>query len=688
MSLQLISNENAQREKEIQAQINLKIDNNECMFFDSGAGAGKTYALAESLRYVIKTHGKSLSEHRQQIICITYTNVATEELKERLGHSDLILISTIHERLWELIKKHQDQLVEMHMNKLQEEVIKMESDINSDKFQKFNELKDDEKADFINLMNQLKSEFYRCYALKSADYKREFGSQMSKFNQLLHNLGTFRKLVLTIYRMEGYKEAITKIGEGDTKYRNVQYTTRVNNDRLDKMQISHDTLLEYSNKMFEKYHILRRIVIDKYPYIFVDEYQDTNPLIVNVMSLLSQTAQEIDHPLFVGYYGDSAQNIYDDGIGNLLQQTHPGLTQIFKKFNRRSSSEVIDVINRIRADEIIQTSIYEDSNCGSVEFFTGTKELIPTMLEKCKTDWSVDNENKLHCLVLTNKVVAEQTGLSNFYNIITSMPRYTIGKGYELINTELLSSDLSKLGYAQRAIFEFVDFFVCVNNQQSPICDVFPEKVLKRMNISHLREILSILRSIDVEKFGEYIDELIRTYDRFISESYKEVISCLFPDEIVSKASLIDVFNNSWSKRNTDEELEEMQQLIIGLFDVPMEELLSWHKLIRNNQDREINYYTYHGTKGLEFDNVLILMEKRFGRDPNYFGKFFENYQRRENLTGVDKNAYESVRNLLYVSCSRAIKNLRILFFDDINQIQNSIEEIFGEVKPLSKTII
>ena len=81
-------------------------------------------------------------------------------------------------------------------------------------------------------------------------------------------------------------------------------------------------------------------------------------------------------------------------------------------------------------------------------------------------------------------------------------------------------------------------------------------------------------------------------------------------------------------------------------------------------------------------------MEKRFGRDSNYFGKFFENYQRRENLTEVDKNKYESVRNLLYVSCSRAIKNLRILFFDDINQIQNSLEEIFGEVKSLSNTII
>lgn len=687
MSLQLISNEKTQREKEIQDQINKKIDNNECMFFDSGAGAGKTYALTESLRYVIKKYGKHLSEHGQQIICITYTNVATDELKERLGHSDLVLISTIHERLWDLIKKHQDQLVEIHMNKMQEEVIIMDNDINSEKFQKFNELKDEEKADFINLMNHLKSEFYRCYELRSADYKKEFGSQMTRFYPLLHNLETFKRLVSTIYKMEGYKEAITKIGEGDTKYRNVQYTTRVNNDRLAKMQISHNTLLEYGNKMFEKYPILRQIVIDKYPYIFIDEYQDTNPLIVSIMNLLTQTAHEIDHPLFVGYYGDSAQNIYNDGVGNLLLQIHPVLTPVFKEFNRRSSSEVIDVINRIRADEIIQTSIYEDSKCGNVEFFTGPKDLIPTMLEKCKADWFIDGENKLNCLVLTNKVVAEQTGLTNLYNVVKRMPRYSIGKGYDLINTELLSNDLSKLGYAQRAIYEFVDFFVCVNNPQTPICDVFPEKVLRRMNISHLREILSIVRSIESEKFGEYIDKLIKIHDEFVLESYKEVISFLFPDEIVSKESLIDVIISSWSKINTDEELEKMQLLISELFELPMEELLSWHKLIRNNQDGEINYYTYHGTKGLEFDNVLILMEKRFGKDSNYFGNFFENYQMREKLTRKDKNRYDNVRNLLYVSCSRAIKNLRILFFDDINGIQSSIEEIFGEVIPLINAV-
>ncbi len=47
----------------------------------------------------------------------------------------------------------------------------------------------------------------------------------------------------------------------------------------------------------------------------------------------------------------------------------------------------------------------------------------------------------------------------------------------------------------------------------------------------------------------------------------------------------------------------------------------------------------------------------------------------------VDANEiakFENTRNLLYVSCSRAIKNLRILYLDDTSDFQGSIIEIFG----------
>ncbi|MGC3835376.1 hypothetical protein ACPSKX_14575 [Moritella viscosa] len=41
-----------------------------------------------------------------------------------------------------------------------------------------------------------------------------------------------------------------------------------------------------------------------------------------------------------------------------------------------------------------------------------------------------------------------------------------------------------------------------------------------------------------------------------------------------------------------------------------------------------------------------------------------------------------NTQNLLYVASSRAIKNLRVLYLDDISQIKEGIEAIFGESKP------
>ena len=53
MSLEIISKENKIRENQVQLKIFDYIDNNQSMIFNAGAGAGKTYALVESLKYII-----------------------------------------------------------------------------------------------------------------------------------------------------------------------------------------------------------------------------------------------------------------------------------------------------------------------------------------------------------------------------------------------------------------------------------------------------------------------------------------------------------------------------------------------------------------------------------------------------------------------------------------------------------
>lgn len=77
---------------------------------EAGAGAGKTYSLVEALRHVIATRGLGLLKRHQQVACITYTNVASDEIRARTDAHPVILSTTIHAFCWSIIKDFQPYL--------------------------------------------------------------------------------------------------------------------------------------------------------------------------------------------------------------------------------------------------------------------------------------------------------------------------------------------------------------------------------------------------------------------------------------------------------------------------------------------------------------------------------------------------------------------------------------------------
>ncbi len=83
------------------------LDQRESFIFEAGAGAGKTFSLIEALRYLTKKDGAALLRNHQRIACITYTNVATNEIETRTDRHPVIYSSTIHAFCWTLIKDFQ-----------------------------------------------------------------------------------------------------------------------------------------------------------------------------------------------------------------------------------------------------------------------------------------------------------------------------------------------------------------------------------------------------------------------------------------------------------------------------------------------------------------------------------------------------------------------------------------------------
>ena len=77
---------------------------------EAGAGAGKTYSLIKALRFLVERNQRILPRRSQQIACITFTNVAKDEIAARIDRSPLVFCETNHAFCWSLINGFQKPL--------------------------------------------------------------------------------------------------------------------------------------------------------------------------------------------------------------------------------------------------------------------------------------------------------------------------------------------------------------------------------------------------------------------------------------------------------------------------------------------------------------------------------------------------------------------------------------------------
>ena len=111
-----------------------------------------------------------------------------------------------------------------------------------------------------------------------------------------------------------------------------------------------------------------------------------------------------------------------------------------------------------------------------------------------------------------------------------------------------------------------------------------------------------------------------------------------------------------------------------------------------------VNRMVEEGVRGVEFfvantdvqvlrrspvENKIIL-GKDFGQDKDLFKYYFMNYEGNEEQ---DSDKYEKGRNILYVAITRAIKNLRVLYIDDFEEIKDGIEKVFEKAYAFTNEI-
>jgi DNA helicase-2/ATP-dependent DNA helicase PcrA len=96
--------------QEAEKKINEALDAGHSFRLEAGAGAGKTYSLVAALKRLIAERGPALVQAGQKVACITYTEVARNEIAQEIEDHPAILVNTIHGFSWAFLRQFQKAL--------------------------------------------------------------------------------------------------------------------------------------------------------------------------------------------------------------------------------------------------------------------------------------------------------------------------------------------------------------------------------------------------------------------------------------------------------------------------------------------------------------------------------------------------------------------------------------------------
>ena len=273
----------------------------------AGAGSGKTRVLTHRIAYLMDEKGVN----PWNILAITFTNKAAQEMRERVDKlvgfgSESIWVSTFHSACVRILRRHIDNLG---------------YDTNFTIYDT-----DDQKS-----------------LMKDVCRKMNIDTKIYKERSLLAQISHAKDELLTPDDMEMKAAGDYNMKKVASVYREYQAALRKNN------ALDFDDLIVKTVELFEKCGAVLEYYQERFKYIMVDEYQDTNTAQFKFISLLAQRYQNLC------VVGDDDQSIYKfrgANIGNILGFEHvfPDARVIRLEQNYRSTRNILNAANQVIAN--------------------------------------------------------------------------------------------------------------------------------------------------------------------------------------------------------------------------------------------------------------------------------------------------------------------------------------------------
>lgn len=653
------------------------IDMQKSFVLHGGAGSGKTQSLKELLVYLKQSNSKA------KVMCITHTNVAVEEILSRTGNA--FPVSTIHSFVNSLIKDYKiniytiiGKLFYIHQVMVEEKV----GDISEKEYSK-------------NVYKQYKSA-YEKYADKLYQLTRQQSGKVPGKKDFDNNAEEYiNSLNIEIESInQKIDEEIASKDYSKIKYNETSF------DSLKELSYGHDGLLSIFHLLIQKYPLLSKMIADKYDYLFVDEYQDTNADVLYDFISLSRNSG-----LTLCLFGDSMQSIYSDGIGNVDKYIGEDMISIPKPDNYRCAYEIINFVNPIRMDGLEQHVALkkdingkeesEESRHGFVKFLFSVCEKKPNLHssfeERENYQKTIDiliEKAKEYCpsakvLMLTNKAIAEKNHFQNLYRVFNDR-YYDVRDRMEKYLTTIQVLELCDICNA----YLHGEYNLLINSIRSNgfvIHKLSDKKDIKDAVISIIEnDELSMWDAIELAN-EKHLIRLSETCNNQVEIEKAFVKNCEEDSFYLEFKNAYETGNNTYNRIKESinigsaEQFEEMEALykrerfVKRLFssEIKFSEAFHYSKYLAE----ETEYITMHKTKGSSIENVIVVLDEFNWNDYNFTSLYLP--ENEDNSLRLDNS-----KKLVYVACSRAISGLvciRVITPDEVGS--------FKKVFPIAEQI-
>ena len=569
----------------------------------AGAGSGKTSVLTNRIAYLIED-GVSPAN----ILAITFTNKAAREMKERVtkligADARYIQISTFHSFGLKILKENYEFLG------YDKNFIILDSD------------------DTVTVVKKLMKDLNMNPKYYNA---RELRSKISSAKNELITPEKFKKQEYDEKIVTLYKKYCQKLKAGNS--------------------VDFDDLLILPIKLFEISPSVLNSYQERYKYILIDEYQDTNEAQYVFSKMISKKYRNI----FV--VGDNDQAIYafrGANYKNILnfEKDYPDCKTILLEENYRSTKTILNAANSV----IKHNKLRKDKNLWSNNEEGDKIKYIKTDDEKSEGDYVVKEIKKI-----------TENGTS--YDDIAIL--YRTNAQSRSIEEAMLKANIpyriigSFYFYNRKEIKDLLCYLRLINNPKDDVSLTrvinVPKRGIGNVTIANINaraeeNNISMFEAITSGKelaFKQLIEELQASSE---NKTLTELVEL-----VLEKSGLKKELSEEKTLENEIrlENLEEFKSITKNyeneFGEVSLDDFLNEISLVsdvteHSEGNNKVSLMTVHSVKGLEYDYVFIIgMEE--GIFPHY-----------NSIMEGTNEAIEEERRLCYVAITRAKKKLWII---------------------------